>query len=634
MASEFHVLASQLVSRLSEVHELKLAALRKENAELRSELFEAKRNARDVEFRESKHDAPGIPLKTVISSASLQNTSLSPEPCAPSSSSVSASEGDRHHRFPTVSHGIESIAKLWWRRSDRCLVYPHDKMVHRWDGVVTSALIITGFFTPFEVAFLEVKMDLVMVLNVIMWAIFVSDMCLQCFLVRKRRGSNGLENITNHSELCCLYLRSWFVVDLVSVLPFGIVAAATGSSRMNKLKAFRVIRVLRLLKLLRVVRASRIISRWAAAISLPQSIIGYLKVAMILIMGVHWMGCFWGLIGRELAFYDSYSWIDALADGKPEGMSLSAERPAAWNVYIAGCHYAAMTITSIGYGDIGPQQTSEYICGILFQCIGGMLWAVVLGTFCSVLATADPGMIRHRQTMDELNYMMSAQNFDLPTQRELRLFFIDAHARHETEQQKRLLMQMSPLLRARVAAMIHGRLIRSVRYIRQASNDFVASVALCMRCAVYIQGEKMLDCIDKLSVLNRGVVVRAGAVKRRGSSWGEDFVLAKQLQYHVASLALTFVEIVCLTASDFAEATMSATAEDHELIRKGILRLKFCRVLVFNARSAHKAHTRCALTKRTRGDTWLGMISVNRLGDSKLPSLFDPSAHSISMARV
>jgi len=653
MAAEFHVLASQLVNQLSEVHDLALAALRKENEELRSELLEAKCDAGHVEFGGAERDTGNIRLKVAVRSVAPHNALLSPESCASMCLGPPASKGDipaedaDHFRLKPMDGLMsrcsnelaaavydESLAKLWWQRGDRFLVYPEDKCVHYWDSVITSALIITGIFTPFEIAFLEIKMDAVMVLNVVLWAIFVADMGLQCCLVRKRRGSDGLENITKHSELMCLYLRGWFLVDFVSVLPFGMVGLATGSSSVHKLKVFRVIRLLRMLKLLRVVRASRILARWAAAFSLPQSTIGYLKVTVILTLGVHWMGCVWGLIGREVAVVDLYSWIDALADEKPEGMSLSSDGWSPWNVYIAGLYYAAMTITSIGYGDIGPQQTLEYICGILFQCIGGMLWAVVIGTFCAVLTTADPGMIRHRQTIDELNYMMSEQNFDLAMQRTLRLFFMDARARLETEQQRQLLSLMSPFLRAKVAAMIHGRHLRSVSYISKTCDDFIASVSLCLRPAVYIQGEKMLDTIDKLCVLNRGVVVRYAVVKRKGSSWGDDFVLARRLQYWVASTALTFVEIVCLTASAFAEATKSATKEDYELIRKGILRLKFCRVLVINACSqeVNLNNARVSpLTKQKKGDALLRMMSSTLTPpDSKRPSLLDPSIHCSS----
>ena len=69
------------------------------------------------------------------------------------------------------------------------------------------------------------------------------------------------------------------------------------------------------------------------------------------------------------------SWIDILAQNKDAGMPVSPGDDAGVSVYVAGIHFAIMTITSIGYGDIYPNQTEEYIIGGICQLMGGLIWA-------------------------------------------------------------------------------------------------------------------------------------------------------------------------------------------------------------------------------------------------------------------
>ena len=51
------------------------------------------------------------------------------------------------------------------------------------------------------------------------------------------------------------------------------------------------------------------------------------------------------------------------------------------------------------YGDIYPYRTLEYVVSCACQGFGGIMWAMFIGSICAFLANADPGKIRHDQTM-------------------------------------------------------------------------------------------------------------------------------------------------------------------------------------------------------------------------------------------
>lgn len=94
----------------------------------------------------------------------------------------------------------------------------------------------------------------------------------------------------------------------------------------------------------------------------------------------------------------------------------------------------------------------------------------------------------------------------------------------------------------------------------------------------------MLDCQSKLCVLNRGVIVCGGAIKKKGSTWGGDFILATHLQYLRLCLALTYTEVLTLSVSDFNDVMASAYQQDRMLLRHNITWLKCTRIIIANAR--------------------------------------------------
>merc|ERR1711871_952807 len=104
--------------------------------------------------------------------------------------------------------------------------------------------------------------------------------------------------ITDKTMIMRNYLRGWFFVDLVSVIPFDLIVIAVSdnpASSANKLRATRLVRLLRLLKLLRVLRASRLWRRIESRISVSYAIINICKFLGLMFMFSHWSACLWVL---------------------------------------------------------------------------------------------------------------------------------------------------------------------------------------------------------------------------------------------------------------------------------------------------------------------------------------------------
>ena len=105
------------------------------------------------------------------------------------------------------------------------LINPRSTYVGYWDLLTGLALIYTATVTPFEVCLgMPTSLNALFVVNQVINLIFVIDIIVQFFLpVPDKNG----EFIRNRQVLAKRYLKTWFFVDVISILPIDIVALAS-----------------------------------------------------------------------------------------------------------------------------------------------------------------------------------------------------------------------------------------------------------------------------------------------------------------------------------------------------------------------------------------------------------------------
>ena len=148
------------------------------------------------------------------------------------------------------------------------VILPHSKGMQRWDVCTLVALVFTAIVTPVEVAFCETALNALFVINRGVDLVFVADMVVNFYLAYSDERGMLVQSVP---LIARRYLRSWFAIDLFSILPFDVLALTLNSPKLQKLKAIRLIRLLRLLKLVRVLKASqeraRVPSRFLPSLS-------------------------------------------------------------------------------------------------------------------------------------------------------------------------------------------------------------------------------------------------------------------------------------------------------------------------------------------------------------------------------
>lgn len=472
-----------------------------------------------------------------------------------------------------------------------------------WDGVVSICLIFTCVITPYEVAFLGMPRresdppggeSGPTLYNTLWWAnrvvdvVFFLDMCLQFFLKYPIATASGVGAVwcEDPKMIARNYCKTWFPLDLVSIIPFDMIGSAiTGGANKDssKLRAIKVIRCLRLLKLVRIVRASRIIKRWETKFGYPKQKVDLSWFLAMLVVVGHFLACVWGLVGniqdQDLSGscgsvgYTESNWIDKeyckTGDDSPSGL------------YAAALHWAFMTLTSIGYGDIVPVNTGERLLGILCMLVSGCLWAALLGSATNIMGSLDESRLLFNSSVDEMNGVMTEKDIPHELQREVRGYVHQKRVADISHEFKNMLDNLSPLLQGKVCLFTNARWITNVAFLTAfgVSRELEASIAMNMTLEFYARKE----CFGQawsLYVLNSGLVVRKCAqfkFLRSGSIWGEDIVLSDITLVQTNEVTcFNFSEVMKLHKTRYTEVCKDHP-DDAESLRKYVVRLAVAR---------------------------------------------------------
>ena len=78
-------------------------------------------------------------------------------------------------------------------------------------------------------------------------------------------------------------------------------------------------------------------------------------------------------------------------------------------LYVTSLYLSVMTISTVGYGDVTPQTTTERFYLVVAMLLGASVYAYVVGSICGIIASMNQKETEFQETMDQLNNFIREQ---------------------------------------------------------------------------------------------------------------------------------------------------------------------------------------------------------------------------------
>ncbi|KAL2081989.1 hypothetical protein ACEWY4_021807 [Coilia grayii] len=273
------------------------------------------------------------------------------------------------------------------------VIHPHSLFRRYWLWIMMIMSSINLCAIPLDVSFFGKQTYIGWtVYNVFVDLVFLVDLCLNF-----RTGYHGsnpqasvtldLQRIRNH------YLKTWFIPDLLAVLPVDFcleITLALGTFDSDQFASIRkAVRIFGLLRLLRLLRLVRYVNECMEASMKSALELAYTVFGIFLIC--HWNSCFQFML-VTLMDYPANSWVTL------KGLK---DKP----IYIQYTHAMFRSLChmmTLNYGSGVPKGMSELWMMITSITVGTVLYALVLAKITALIATFDTSQRAFEDKHNEL----------------------------------------------------------------------------------------------------------------------------------------------------------------------------------------------------------------------------------------
>jgi len=216
----------------------------------------------------------------------------------------------------------------------------------------------------------------------------------------------------------------------------------------------------------------------------------------------HWMACGLMLVS-ELSEEDADSWRYNLY------CSAYGDECTTSNLYVAALHWAIMTLTTIGYGDISPRSMGEQVYVILSMLVGAGFFSFVVGTCCSLVEGLDGMNVRFQENLDSINDYMELCQMPKKLRKRIRDYVWNYKEVSSRKNQVEILASMSPSLKQEVLLFNYGEELMWVQHFRGAPKHFLCLLAMQIQHRMYGPGDIIVnegDFGEPFALLKKGEV--------------------------------------------------------------------------------------------------------------------------------
>ncbi|NXU41910.1 KCNH1 protein, partial [Drymodes brunneopygia] len=491
-----------------------------------------------------------------------------------------------------------------------------------WDWIILILTFYTAILVPYNVSFKTKQNNVAwLVVDSIVDVIFLVDIVLNFHTTFV--GPAG-EVISDPKLIRMNYLKTWFVIDLLSCLPYDVINAFENVDEVNHLVSletavmnivastqnsngrcalsfqgisslFSSLKVVRLLRLGRVARKLDHYIEYGAAV----------LVLLVCVFGLaaHWLACIWYSIGdyevidEDTNTIRTESWLYQLGEsiGTPYRFNASGfgkweGGPSKDSVYISSLYFTMTSLTSVGFGNIAPTTDGEKIFAVAMMMIGSLLYATIFGNVTTIFQQMYANTNRYHEMLNSVRDFLKLYQVPKGLSERVMDYIVSTWSMSRGIDTEKVLQICPKDMRADICVHLNRKVFKEHPAFRLASDGCLRALAMefqTVHCApgdlIYHAGESVDSlCFvvsGSLEVIQDDEVV---AILGKGDVFGDVFWKESTLAQSCANVrALTYCDLHVIKRDALQKVLEFYTAFSHSFSRNLILTYNLRKRIVF-----------------------------------------------------
>lgn len=400
--------------------------------------------------------------------------------------------------------------------------HPDKRFKKIWNIHIFLGILWFSLTVPIKLAIPNVEFaEWALWLNELFSALFILDLFIQLRTTVYVAG----EPVTSQAFLLEHYFKGWLAVDLLSAIPFGLIAISAGHPEWAP--------ILGIFRLLRILRVPHIFKE--SSNLMPMGTLERVAITLFwLLLTLNTVACVWASIYPN--------------DGSMDNVAF----------FIKALYFTTVTLSSTGYGDIVPTENVGRIAASITMLLGVLFNGFIIASISSIVLQANAYRLKQQEKL--VNLASFFRQFGVSKTLQNAIFNYFAHSATEmTVNSKEIIESLPDAFQKQVLHEVNIHMIEQVPLFKGTSRDCLSAFASVLISEIFNPGQDIIEygaIGQEMYFLQHGVVevltVEGRPVTRlRNNSFFGEMALLGGIKRTATIRAVTLCDIYKLDKKDF-----------------------------------------------------------------------------------